>query len=79
MFNVHCRVASWFYCMELRKHACTHTHTHTHTTVLRLSWLCLGQPGWAGTRRNTYPLTPIVVISHPLSASSIYYDPWHPK
>jgi len=21
---------------------------------------------------------PIVVISHPLSASSIYYDPWHP-
>jgi len=25
-----------------------------------------------------YPLTPIVVINHPLSASSIYYDPWHP-
>jgi len=36
------------------------------------------QPRWAGTRRDIHPLTPIVVISHPLSASSIYYDPWHP-
>jgi len=32
----------------------------------------------AGTRRNSDPLTPIVVINHPLSASSIYYNPWHP-
>ena len=32
---------------------------------------------WAGTRRNIHPLTPIVVINHPSSASSIYYDPWH--
>jgi len=38
----------------------------------------LGQPGWAGTRRNIHPLTSIVVINHPLSASSIYYNPWHP-
>jgi len=38
----------------------------------------LGQRGWAGTRRNIHPLIPIVVINHPLSASSIYYDPWHP-
>ena len=43
----------------------THTHTHTHTTVLRLCWICPGQPGWAGTRRNIYPLTLIVVINHP--------------
>jgi len=57
----------------------THTHTtHTHTTVLRLSGFCPGQPGWVSTRRNIHPITPIVVISHPLSASSIYYDPWHP-
>jgi len=28
--------------------------------------------------RNIHTLTPIVVINHPLSASSIYYDPWHP-
>ena len=55
-----------------------HRHTHTHTTVLRLCGFCPGQPGWAGTRRNIHPLTPIVVINHPLSASSIYYDPWHP-
>jgi len=35
-------------------------------------------PGWAGTRKNIHPLTPIVVISHPLSASSNYHDPLHP-
>jgi len=34
-------------------------HTHTHTTVLQLSGFCLGQPGWAGTRRNIHPLTHI--------------------
>jgi len=48
------------------------------TTILWLSGLCPGQPGWAGTTRNIHPLTPIVVINHPLSASSIFYDPWHP-
>ena len=55
--------------MHTRTHA--RTHTHTHTTVLWLSGLCPGQPGSAGTRRNIHPLTPIVVISHPLPASSI--------
>jgi len=48
------------------------------TIVLRLSGFYLGQPGWASTRRNIHPLTPIMVINHPVSASSIYYDPWHP-
>jgi len=33
------------------------THTHKHTTVLLLSGFCLGQPGWASTRRNIHPLT----------------------
>ena len=28
----------------------------THTTVLRLSGICPGKPGWAGTRRNIHPL-----------------------
>jgi len=28
--------------------------------------------------KNIHPFTPIMVISHPLSASSIHYDPWHP-
>ena len=53
-------------------------HTHTHTTILWLSGFCPGQPGWVAARRNIHPLTPILVINHPLSASSIYYDPWHP-
>jgi len=41
------------------------TIIHTHTTVLRLFGFCPGQPGWAGTRRNIHPLTPIVVIKYP--------------
>jgi len=28
-------------------------HTHTHTTILWLCGICPGQPGWAGTRRNS--------------------------
>jgi len=38
----------------------------THTTLLQLCGFCLGQPGWAGTRRNIHPLTLIVVINHPI-------------
>jgi len=57
----------------------TSTTTTTTTTILWLSGFCSGQPGWAGTRRNIHPLTPTLVINHPLSASSIYYDPWHPS
>jgi len=40
--------------------------------------LCPGLPRWAGTRRNIHPLTPILIINHPLSVTSIYYDPKHP-
>ena len=32
----------------------------------------------SGTRRNVHPLTLILVIRHPLSTSSIDYDPQHP-
>jgi len=32
-----------------------------------------GLPGRAGTRRNIHPLTPIVIINHPLSEAHIYY------
>jgi len=56
----------------------TTTTTTTTTTILWLSGFCLGQPEWASTRRNVHSLTPILVISHPLSASFISYDPWHP-
>jgi len=52
---------------------------HTHTTILWLSGFCPGQHGWADARRNIHSLIPIVVINHPLTASSIYYDPWHPS
>jgi len=52
----------------------TYTLLHTHTNIL---WLSV-QRGWASTRRTIHPLTPIVVISHSLSASSINYDPQHP-
>jgi len=45
--------------------------THTHTTVLQLYGFCPGEPGWATTRRNIHPVTPIMVINRPLSASSI--------
>jgi len=47
------------------------THTHAHTQPFYDSAFCPGQPGWAGTRRNIHPLTPIVVINRPLSTSSI--------
>jgi len=37
----------------------------------------LGQKWWACTRRNIHPFTPIMIVNQPLSASFIYYDPWH--
>ena len=40
--------------------------------------LCLGLPGSAGTGRYIHLLTPILIINHPLPASSIYCNPWHP-
>jgi len=49
----------------------THTRTLTHN---RLTAVCPGLPGWAGTRRNIHPLTPILIIRHPLSTLSSYYD-----
>jgi len=55
-------------------------HTHTHTTVLQLSGFCPGKRGWAATRRNIHPLTPIVYCGHQSSpsTSSIQHNPWHP-
>ena len=35
-------------------------------------WILSGTTRWAGTRRNIHSLTPIMVINHPLSASSIH-------
>jgi len=39
---------------------------------------CSGLSGWASTGTNIRPSTPIMIINHPLSASSIYYDPSRP-
>ena len=50
-------------------------NTHTHTQN-RLTTFGPGQPRQAGTRRNTHTLTPILIIGHPLSSSSIHQ--WHP-
>ena len=47
-------------------------HMHTHIQPFNGLWsLTQG----AGTRRNIHPLTPLLLIRHPLSTSSIYYDP----
>ena len=43
-----------------------------------LTAVCPGQPGLAGTIRNIYPLTPILVNALPLSPFSICNGPWHP-
>jgi len=46
-----------------------------HTTIVRLFGFCPGQPGWAGIRRNIYPLALIVVTNHPyLQAVIVYFD-----
>ena len=47
--------------------------------AVKCVFLCVqGLPEWASTRRNIHPLTPILIIGHPLSTFSIYYDPKHP-
>jgi len=51
------------------KHYYYYYYYRNHFTAL-----CLGLPGWAGTRRNTHLFT-ILIIIQSLSASSIYYDP----
>jgi len=70
----------WF-AMCLSCNVCHHSvhseNTHTHTTILRLCILS-GTTQVSRYQKKHSPLTPIMVISHPLSASSIYYDPWHP-
>ena len=53
------------------------THKVTQNTQLLdnnnnnncLTAFCLGLPGWAGTRRNIHPLTPVLIINHPSSTS----------
>ena len=51
-----------------------HTHTQPFYGSLDFVWDNLGEP----VPEETFTHIPIVVTNHPLSASSIYYDPWHP-
>ena len=59
-------------------HACAHARTHacTHTTVYGSLDFVLDNLGELEPK-IIHPLTPILIINHPLSASSIYCDPWH--
>ena len=52
----------WLLIFDRNVNKATHTHTHTHD---RFTALCPGLPGWAGTRRNIHPLTPVLLINHP--------------
>jgi len=67
--RTNCKVTYIMNTMKCHTHihisTCTCTCTHTQHTVLWLSGFCPEQPGWAGTRRNIHPLTPIVVINRP--------------
>jgi len=65
-------IATKCYCYQQQHKKFSNTHTQP------FNGFCPGQPGCAGTKRNTHPFTPNLIIGHPLSSSSIYNDPWHP-
>ena len=71
--HVHCNRVRHAHEQVDKETAFSTTHTHN-----RLTAVDPGLPGKAGTRRNTHPLTPILIIGHLLSTYSIYYDPQHP-
>jgi len=50
----------------------------THTTVLCILSGTTRVSRYQKKHSPTHTVTPIMVINHPLSASSIYYDPRHP-
>ena len=56
--------------------ATVHNYSHTHS---RLTALCRGLPGWAGTRRNIHPLTPILIIGHPFARNDLCCVGWGVK
>jgi len=64
---------------------CRHGDVNWQATVVSapiwshncLMAVCPGLPGWAGTRKNSLTLTPILIIRHPSSTSSIYCNPSH--
>jgi len=64
-----------------RRHARTHARTHTHTQPFYGSMdFVWNNPESRYQKKHspTHTYCGQLVINHPLSASSIYYDPWHP-
>jgi len=51
-------------------------HHHTHICFSAL-WILSGT-SWVSQYQKKHSPKTLMVINHPLSASSIYYDPWHP-
>jgi len=49
-----------------------HTHAHNHFRAL---WTLSGTTWVSRYQKNIHPFTPVVVISHPLSASCLVYMP----
>ena len=64
--------------MHTCTHARTHARTHTHTHTQPFNGLLSGTTRVGRYQKKHSPLTPILIIGHPLSSSSIYNDPWHP-
>ena len=71
-----CSYSAWLSAVLCFYFLCSRMLNNTHTQPF--NGFCLGQPGLAGTRTKTHPLTANLIIGHPLSSSSIYNDPWHP-
>ena len=52
-------------------------HNYSHYTHNHLMAFDRDNPG-RPVPEETHPLTPILIIGHPLSSSSTYNDQWHP-
>ena len=65
-------------CLKTQHTVCSDLLHNNNNDNDRLTAFDPGQPGYAGTRRNIHPLTPIRIIVLPLSSFSICNGPWHP-
>jgi len=67
--------SSQYYTVTLPATYYNYYYYNNHFTAL---WILSGTTQVSQYQKKHNTLTPIVVINHSLSASSIYYDPWHP-
>jgi len=57
-------------------YGCMNYYNYNHFTAL---WILSGTTKMNRYQKKHSPTQPpIMVINHPLSAFSVYYDPWHP-